>query len=131
MRGCTLCNTAGSGVYVYSGSSNVITRNFIYNTDYSGTYACAIALHGSGDIVTFNTAHTSGRDILRPEGAGSVIRFNDLSVPGLLCKDLGVIYAWGINARAANGVTRIAYNWVHDNNYPIAFSVGSISTTMT
>ncbi len=120
VRGCTLCNTAGTGVYVYSGGSNLITRNVISNTDYSGTYACAIALHGSGDIVTFNTAHTSGRDILRPEGAGSVIRFNDLSEPGLLCKDLGLIYAWGINARAANGVsTRIAYNWIHDNNYPI------------
>ena len=29
--------------------------------DYSGTYACCIALHGSGDTVTFNTAHSSGR----------------------------------------------------------------------
>ena len=110
VRGCTIFNTAGSGVYS-SGSSNVITRNLIYNTDYSGTYACCIALHGSGDIVTFNTAHSSGRDILRPEGTGSDIRFNDLSVPGLLCKDLGVTYQWGING----GGTRIAFNWVHDN----------------
>ena len=120
VRNCTLCNTAGTGVYVYGGGSNLITRNVISNTDYSGTYACAIVLHGSGDIVTFNTAHTSGRDVLRPEGAGSVICFNDLFHPGSLCKDLGLIYAWGINAQAANGVnTRIAYNWIHDNNYPI------------
>ncbi|MGD0811972.1 MAG: right-handed parallel beta-helix repeat-containing protein [Verrucomicrobiota bacterium] len=120
VRGCALCNTAGTGVYVYSGGSNLISRNVISNTDYSGTYACAIALHGSGDIVTFNTAHTSGRDILRPEGAGSVICFNDLSYPRLLCKDLGLIYAWGINAQATNGVnTRIAYNWLHDNDYSI------------
>ena len=119
VRGCTLFNTAGSGVYS-SGMSNVITRNLIFNTDYSGTYACCIALHSSGDLVTFNTAHTSGRDILRPKGTGSVIRFNDLSVPGLLCKDLGVIYVWGINGQGASGpATRIAYNWIHDNNYPV------------
>ena len=80
-----------------SGTNNLITRNLIYNTDYSGTYACCIALHGSGEIVTFNTAHSSGRDILRPEGTGSDIRFNDLSDPGLLCKDLGVTYQWGVN----------------------------------
>jgi hypothetical protein len=116
VRGCTISNTAGSGVYS-SGSSNLITRNLIYNTDYSGTYACPIALHGNGEIVTFNTAHTSGRDIVRPEGTGSVICFNDLSDPGLLCKDLGVIYAWGVNGQAVAGVaTRIANNWIHDNS---------------
>ena len=120
MRGCTLGNTAGTGVYVYGGSSNVITRNSIYNTDYSGTYACAISLHGNGDTVTFNTAHSSGRDIVRPEGAGSAIRFNDLSFPRLLCLDLGVIYCWGINAQGSGGpATRIAYNWIHDNDYPL------------
>ncbi|MFZ0827691.1 MAG: right-handed parallel beta-helix repeat-containing protein [Verrucomicrobiia bacterium] len=112
VRACTLFNTAGSGVYSSSGNTNVITRNLIYNTDYSGTYACSIALHGSGDIVTFNTVHSSGRDILRPEGTGSDIRFNDLSNPGLLCKDLGVTYQWGVDGRG----TRIAYNWAHDNS---------------
>jgi hypothetical protein len=111
VRGCTLFNTAGSGVYS-SGSSNLITRNLIYNTDYSGTYACSIALHGSDERVTFNTAYSSGRDIVRPEGAGADIRFNDLSKPGLLCKDLGVTYQWGIDGKG----TRIAYNWVHDNS---------------
>ncbi len=116
VRGCTLFNTAGSGVYS-SGTSNLITRNLIYNTDYSGTYACCVALHGSGEKVTFNTAYSSGRDIVRPEGTGSDIRFNDLSAPGLLCKDLGVTYQWGINGQDASGArTRIAYNWVHDNS---------------
>jgi len=119
VRGCTIFNTAGSGVYS-SGSSNLITRNLIYNTDYSGAYGCCIALHGAGEIVTFNTAHTSGRDILRPEGTGSDIRFNDLYDPGVLCKDLGLIYVWGVNSQAPGGPpTRIAYNWIHDNNHPI------------
>jgi len=116
VSGCTLFNTAGSGVYS-AGASNVISRNLIYNTDYSGTYACAIALHGDREVVTFNTARTSGRDIVRPEGAGSDIRFNYLSDPGCLCKDLGVTYCWGINGQDAGGVrSRIAYNWVHDNS---------------
>ena len=120
VRACTVGNTAGSGVYS-RGNTNVITRNLVFNTDYSGTYACCLSLHGSGDLVTFNTAHSSGRDILQPEGTGSVIRFNDLSYPGLLCTDLGVIYVWGVNAQSAGGAsTRIADNWIHDNNYPIS-----------
>ena len=60
---------------VQRGNSNVITRNLIFNTDYSGTYACCLSLHGTGDVVTFNTAHSSGRDIVQPEGKGLVIRF--------------------------------------------------------
>ena len=116
VSGCTLFNTAGSGVYT-AGASNSITRNSIFNTDYSGTYACGIALHGIRETITFNTARTSGRDILRPEGAGSDIRFNDLSYPGQLCKDLGGTYCWGVNAQDGGGArTRIAYNWVHDNS---------------
>jgi len=119
VRDCTIGNTAGSGIFTL-GSSNRITHNVIFNTDYSGTYACCLALHGSNDIVTFNTAYSSGRDILRPEGIGADIRFNDLSFPGLLCQDLGLVYSWGINGQTGGGTpTRIAYNWIHDNNYPI------------
>jgi hypothetical protein len=123
VSGCTIANTAGSGIYS-TGNSNLITRNAISNTDYSGTYGCCIALHGTGDVVTFNTAHDTGRDVLRPEGAGSDIRFNDLFHPGLLCKDLGPVYVWGTIARSAAGVdTRIAYNWIHDSQ--------STNTTLT
>ena len=115
LRGCTIFDTGGSGIYC-SGNNNLITRNLIYNTDYSGTYACGIALRGSQETVTFNSAYSSGRDILRPEGSGHDIRFNDLYGPGLLCKDLGVIYVWGVNSQSATGPsTRIAFNWVHDN----------------
>jgi len=117
-HGCTLADTAGSGVYA-SGSSNVITRNQIYNTDYSGTSACGIALHGNREIVTFNTASNSGRDILLPLGTGSDIRFNDLSHPGLLCKGTGAIYVVGVNAQGAAGPpSRLAFNWIHDIDYP-------------
>jgi hypothetical protein len=115
VRGCTISDTAGSGI-ISSGGGNSIARNFIYNTDYSGTYACAIRLNGWKDQVCFNTAFRSGRDILQPGGAGHAISFNDFSYPGQLCKDLGVIYAWGVNAQTTDHVrTRITYNWIHDN----------------
>ena len=119
VRGCTIGNTAGSGIITY-GSNNRISRNVIYNTDYSGTYACCIDLHGSGDVVTFNSAFFSGRDVLRPEGTGSDIRFNELSYPGLLCIDLGLVYSWGIIGQTGGGApTRVGYNYIHDNDHPI------------
>jgi len=114
---CVIANTAGNGISS-SGANNLITRNHITNTDYAGTYSCAISLGGIGDAAIFNTAAQSGRDILHPGGGpgaaggapGANVQFNDLSFPGLLCKDLGVIYG------AAN--SHIAFNWLHDNNYP-------------
>jgi len=118
VRECTLSNTAGSGIFT-DGTGTLITRNHIYNTDYSGTHACCLAVHGNRESITFNTAHDSGRDILKPEGAGSDIRFNEFYHSGVLCSDLGLIYNWGINGQDASGIsTRIAYNWCHDNGNP-------------
>jgi Pel9A-like, right handed beta helix region len=115
VRGCTFSDTAGSGI-ISRGAHNSIVRNLLFNTDYSGTYACALRLEGVQDLVTFNTAHNSGRDILQPGGAGHSIYLNDLSVPGVLCRDLGVVYIWGVNARTPGGIsTRIAYNWIHNH----------------
>ncbi len=116
VRGCTIFDTAGSGVNA-SGTGHLITRNLIYNTDYTGTYACSINMAGSGHTVVFNTAHHSGRDIIVPSGNGHDIRFNEFYEPGQMCKDLGVLYTFAQNAQGTNGLaTRIAYNWVHDNN---------------
>ncbi|HYG33576.1 MAG TPA: right-handed parallel beta-helix repeat-containing protein [Clostridia bacterium] len=115
VRGCTIFDTAGSGI-ISSGAGNMIFRNSIHNTDYSGTYACAIRLNGTRDQVAFNTAHTSGRDILQPGGAGHSICYNNFYNPGQMCRDLGVIYIWGVNAQLPTGQrTRIAYNWIHDH----------------
>lgn len=122
VRGCTLCNTAGSGIltgWIIGATNTLISRNLIYNVDYSGTCASCIGIGGRHEVVIFNTAHDSGRDVLRPEGAGTKILFNDLFNPGLMCKDLGCIYNWGVNGLDADGTpTRIAYNWCHDNYNP-------------
>src|SRR5262249_23757505 len=102
VRGCTLYDTAGTGILI-TGSSNLITRNVIHGTDYSGTYACPIKLNGCQNQVSFNTAYNSGRDILHCAGAGHRVCFNNLFNPGLMCRDLGVVYTWGDNAQCSDG----------------------------
>lgn len=117
---CTIHDTAGCGLLV-TGTGHLLTRNTISNTDYSGTYSSAVSIGAgsTGHTVSFNTAHHSGRDVLylaSGTNSGHKIIYNDLSEPGQMCKDLGVIYTWGSNAQGATGgPTRIAYNWVHDN----------------
>ncbi len=118
VRGCTIRDTAGSGMLA-SGSGHLITRNRISNIDYSGTYGTAIQLFGSDHTVTFNTITETGRDCIRPEGGGMRVMFNDLSFFGRLAKDLAGIYTFGYAATSPSGArTRIAYNWVHDRANP-------------
>ncbi len=114
VRGCTIYDTAGSGVTTF-GRNHLITRNHIYNINYSGTCSAPISLEPEGEsqVVTFNTAHDSGRDILRPNAPGSTVMFNDFFGNAMLTKDNGVVYSVASNARTASGDrTRIAYNWI-------------------
>ena len=116
VRGCVIHDTAGSGIVV-SGTSNIITHNHVFTTDYSGTYAEGLILSGTNHTVSYNTIHDSGRDILQPGGKGHSITYNELYGCGWLAKDLGTIYVWGNNALDSNGKkTRIAYNWIHDGH---------------
>lgn len=116
VTGCTVHETSGSGITLTGGGA-LVTRNHIYNTDYSGTYASSLFVYsGSDDIITFNTMHDTGRDVLRPFGSGLSIMYNNLYNAGKLCYDLGVIYAISVDGKDAKGMdTRIAYNWLHDN----------------
>jgi len=114
VRMCEIANTAASGVFSgYGSQGNEITRCNIHDIDYSGAQGSPISLAGTAHRVTFNTCHTSGREIIQPWGTGHDIRYNDLFDPGLMCKDLGIIYA-GYQDGSGTGTTRIAYNWVHD-----------------
>ena len=117
LRGCDVRYSAGSGVVV-KGFKNVVTRCEISNIDYAGTYSCPIALRSlqnkayGENRIWFNTIRRTGRDCIHLHGASADdIRYNDISESGLICKDLGIVYAWGRDGRG----TRIAYNWVHDN----------------
>jgi hypothetical protein len=114
VRMCIIANTAASGVFAaWESQDNEITRCNIHDIDYSGTYGSPIVLTGSGHRVTFNTCHSCGRSIIAPQGIGHDIRYNDLFDPGLMCKDLGIIYGGYQDGNGA-GTNRIAYNWIHD-----------------
>ncbi len=124
VRRCTVADTAGSGILA-SGTGHLITRNHVFNTDYSASYATCMTLSGTGITASFNTLHDTGRDILQPTGKGVSVLYNDLYHAGRLCKDLGAVYAWGTNGKAPDGsVTRIAYNWVHDSTTNDALGMG-------
>ena len=109
---CRIAWSAGDGI-VIEGNDNLVSRNVIRNTDYSGTYACPLQiLTGRDNRVLFNTVFNAGRDILQfKHPHHDVIEFNNCYHAGLLCRDLGIIYAWGTNG----GETRIAFNWIHGN----------------
>ena len=67
VRMCEIANTAASGVFSgYGSQGNEITRCNIHDIDYSGAEGSPIALAGTEHRVTFNTCHTSGREIIQP-----------------------------------------------------------------
>ncbi len=117
VRGCVIHDTAGSGVLVY-GTGHLVTRNQLYNIDYSGTYGTGIQLFGNDHTATFNTITDTGRDGIRPEGGGLRVMFNDVSAFGRIAKDLAGIYTFGFGAISPlpGARTRIAYNWSHDRS---------------
>lgn len=116
VRRCRISDTASCGVYVPEGNRNEISRCLIERTNYAGTYASCIWIGGNLTKVLFNTCRIAGRDIIQPRGSGNEILYNDFSEPGKLCKDLGIVYVWGVDSQLATpNPTRIAYNWVHDN----------------
>ena len=124
VKNCVIHDTAGPAIST-KGSGHVITRNTIYNANYSGIFTGGVVLDGDGEMLTFNTVHDCGRDVIEPNGTGSTILFNDVYGSGKLCKDLGVIYSSHTNAQGASGnKTRIAYNWVHDGNLNDPLSKG-------
>ena len=119
VRGCTIHETAGSGILA-KGTRHLITRNEVNTTSYTPLYGGqapygGVWLSGTNHLVSFNLLHDSGRDVLNPGGAGHTIVFNDLYGNGWLTKDGGVFYIGAQDAMDASGYkTRIAYNYVHD-----------------
>ncbi|NNM86545.1 MAG: right-handed parallel beta-helix repeat-containing protein [Phycisphaerales bacterium] len=109
---CNLQWSAGCGIAL-QGRLNVVQDNVIGNMDYAGTYACAIAIiKGGRNKIMHNTLFNCGRDVVQLRRCDhDILEYNDISNSGLLCKDLGLIYAYGTDGH----LTRIAYNWIHDN----------------
>lgn len=113
INNCRIQHSAGSGIVII-GARNIIKNNSISDINYSATYSCPISIRNSsgGNIIYYNTIWNAGRDIIQLYGANNdQIMFNDLSLAGLICHDIGILYQWGRDGKG----TRIAYNWIHDN----------------
>jgi hypothetical protein len=121
---CVVSRTAGAGIRML-GAHNLVTRCLIEDVDYAGVYGAGISIAGKDNEVIFNTIRRTGRDGIhlaatKDEGsAGCRILFNDVSFPGQICKDCGIIYTWGNDGHPrGQAQARIAYNWLHDNLAP-------------
>jgi parallel beta-helix repeat protein len=112
--GCSILKTAGSGILL-EGNNNRVTDCTIQDVDYQGLYSCAVRVSGTGNILEWSTMTRAGRDIIQISGKNSSILHNDISHPGLLCADRGMIYTYDTDGAGSE----IAYNWVHDSPAPI------------
>jgi hypothetical protein len=125
IRRCRIAKTSACGVAL-RGRNNLLTRCLIEDINYTGTYGAGISVGGEKQRVMFNTVRRAGRDCLQinsgtsPSSGGHRVLLNDISTPGLICMDTGIIYFFGTDGKAADGTgTRIAYNWVYDNPHHI------------
>jgi hypothetical protein len=125
VRNCRIAKTSACGVAL-RGRNNLLTRCLIEDINYTGTYGAGISVGGEKQRVIFNTVRRAGRDCLQinsntsHSSGGHRVLLNDISVPGLICMDTGIIYFFGTDGKAADGTgTRIAYNWVYNNPHHI------------
>jgi hypothetical protein len=116
-KNCEIAYSAGCGIYI-QGYDNYVTNCLIHDTGYMGSNHGAIMTEGGagaptfGHVLSHNTIYNTGRfGIYHPASTQIKILYNDISQPGLLSKDCGPIYSYGLDAN----YTEIAYNWLHDN----------------
>lgn len=121
---CSVSMTAGCGILI-RGQRNQVSRCLVEDIGYAGTYGGGITIAGANASVTFNTVRRTGRDCIHfsnttpGEQGGAEVLYNDASFPGLVCKDVGILYVFGRNAISPSGrTTRIAWNWFHDHPAP-------------
>jgi len=124
---CRFQYAAGCGICL-GGKANTVSRCLVEDIDWAGTYGAGITLVGCSNSVLFNTIRRTGRDCIHipsiaheknPNGGGHRILFNDVSLPGQVCRDTGIFYTYGSDGNSPDGhSTRIAYNWFHDNAVP-------------
>jgi len=100
--------SAGNGVNL-GGKDNAVINCHIHHCNYIGAYTWPLALDGMRNLVSHSTIAYGGRDTLKISGVEHLIQYNDLSTPGQICHDLGIIYTGGNEG----GNTRIRYNWLH------------------
>ena len=109
-----LAYSAGAGISL-SGENNKVVNNLMHHLNYLGSLmAGAINVSGIGHQIIHNTIYSTGRDCIKlNNGGGSIIAWNNLYNPGLICEDLGVLYSGGTDYENM----LIHHNLVHNDNH--------------
>lgn len=112
IRNSELAFSAGNAITL-GGHRNKVVNNLIHHHNYSGSIIYGIIkITGTHFSLTHNTIHSAGRDCVKLEnGAGGIVAYNNIYNPGLLCEDVGVIYAGG---RDYENV-QVHHNYIHNN----------------
>lgn len=112
--------SAGDGVTMF-GSDNRIENCIIHDCNYSGTDCNPVTANGVNHVITRSTIYNGGRGIICFSFTQkATITYNNCYNPGLLNMDVGIIFAWGTDAKG----TTIAHNWVHDNILNGVYKIG-------
>lgn len=111
LRDSTIKYSSGNGVVV-TGTNNNIINNLLSHVNYNGTYNSGISINGgSKHLVSYNTAHTSGRDLMQVKNTGdNIIERNEFYNPCIMSWDSGAIY---IVMEDLEG-TEFRYNKIHN-----------------
>lgn len=121
IKNCEIAWSAGDGVTMY-GSKNRIENCIIHDCNYSGTDCSPITAHGADHVITRSTVYNGGRGIIAfSYTQNAILTYNHCYNPGLLNWDVGIIYAYGTEAKGSE----VAYNWVHDNVSTESYKIGN------
>jgi hypothetical protein len=110
IRDCEIAYSVGDGVSL-NGTGHRLINCWIHHTDYMGCYGATVRFSGSGHLISHNTIHDTGRDLIQYSGTANIIQYNNVFRCGLLAEDLGFTYTCATDG--AN--SEIHHNWFHEN----------------
>ena len=110
IRDCEIAYSVGDGVSL-NGKNHRLINCWIHHTDYMGCYGASVRFSGSGHLISHNTIHDTGRDLIQYSGTANVIQYNNVFRCGLLAEDLGFTYTCATDGAQSE----IHHNWFHEN----------------
>lgn len=110
-RDSTVQYSSGNAIVITGSNNNVINNEFSHS-NYLGTYNTCISLNGGNrHLISYNTAHDAGRDILQAQNVWDcIIERNEFYNPSHMSWDSGTIYI----AKEDMEGTEFRYNKMHD-----------------
>lgn len=111
IRNTYIAHSWGDGISMW-GENNRIENCIIEDCNWMAVDCAPVAVTGKNHIITNNTLRQAARcGLVHRHLETGKITFNDISLGGILCTDLGLTYTYATNGKN----TEIAYNWIHDN----------------